>query len=76
MITLDAAGGRLDLEVDARGLSDRRADHVPTLAEHLRGWPALYQQHVTQADLGCDLDFLRADTPAKRRFVAPVVGRS
>ena len=45
-------------------------------SEHLRGWPLLYQQHVTQPNLGCDLDFLRAPTPAHRRFVPPVVGRS
>jgi dihydroxy-acid dehydratase len=45
-------------------------------SEHLRGWPLLYQQHVTQPDLGCDLDFLRAPTPEHRRFVPPVVGRS
>ena len=43
---------------------------------HLRGWPALYQSHVTAGDTGCDLDFLRAPTPAHRRFVEPVVGRS
>jgi dihydroxy-acid dehydratase len=76
MITLDTAAGRLELEVDAEELSRRAAEYTPPVFEHLRGWPALYQQHVTQADLGCDLDFLRADTPAKRRFVPPVVGRS
>ncbi len=75
-IALDAANGQLDLEVDPQKLDERRADYAPPVSEHLRGWPALYQQHVTQADLGCDFDFLRADTPAKRRFVPPVVGRS
>lgn len=75
-ITLDAANGRLDLEVDPQELRARLAENPPYVSEHVRGWPALYQQHVTQADLGCDFDFLRADTPAKRRFVAPVVGRS
>jgi dihydroxy-acid dehydratase len=29
-----------------------------------------------QAPDGCDLDFLRAPTPAHLRFVEPVVGRS
>ena len=75
-ITLDVAAGRLELDVDADELSRRAAQAGPPRSEHLRGWPALYQQHVTQADLGCDFDFLRADTPAKRRFVEPVVGRS
>jgi dihydroxy-acid dehydratase len=75
-ITLDVAAGRLDLEVEPSELAERGGAFVPPASEHLRGWPALYQQHVTQADLGCDFDFLRADTPAKRRFVGPVVGRS
>ena len=42
---------------------------------HLRGWPALYQAHVTQADQGCDFDFLQA-LPAARGLVEPVIGRS
>jgi dihydroxy-acid dehydratase len=75
-ITLDVAAGRLELEVDAEELERRAAELEPWHSEHLRGWPALYQQHVLQADQGCDFDFLRADTPAKRRFVPPVVGRS
>jgi dihydroxy-acid dehydratase len=75
-VTLDVAAGTLDLEVDATELERRAAEYTPPVSEHQRGWPALYQKHVTQADLGCDLDFLRADTPAARRFVPPVVGRS
>jgi dihydroxy-acid dehydratase len=75
-ITLDVAGGRLDLEVGELELLERATQYQAPVSTHLRGWPALYQQHVTQADLGCDFDFLRADTPAKRRFVPPVVGRS
>jgi dihydroxy-acid dehydratase len=76
IITLDVAAGTLELEVDADELSLRAADYAPPISEHVRGWPALYQQHVTQADLGCDFDFLRAETPAAHRFVPPVVGRS
>lgn len=55
---------------------ERRSRWKGFHSEHLRGWPLLYQQHVTQPDLGCDLDFLRAPTPEHRRFVPPVVGRS
>ena len=75
-ITLDVEAGRLELEVDADELSRRAAEQAPATSEHLRGWPKLYQQHVLQADLGCDFDFLRADTAQERRFVPPVVGRS
>ena len=28
-----------------------------------RGWTALYTQHVTQADKGCDFDFLEGTLP-------------
>lgn len=76
MITLDAIAGTLDLDVPQDELERRRAEWTPPVSAHIRGWPMLYQQHVTQADLGCDLDFLRADTPEARVFVPPVVGRS
>jgi dihydroxy-acid dehydratase len=76
IITLDAIAGTLELEVSDEELARRRDEWVPPVSAHIRGWPMLYQRHVTQADLGCDLDFLRADTPEARVFVPPVVGRS
>ncbi|HET9187097.1 MAG TPA: dihydroxy-acid dehydratase [Acidothermaceae bacterium] len=75
-ISLDIDAGRLDLEVSAEELAARRAAWKPAVSPHLRGWPALYQAHVTQANRGCDLDFLSAPTPAHRSFVPPIVGRS
>jgi dihydroxy-acid dehydratase len=76
LISVDAASGRLDLEVGADELARRRAVAVPPPPAHLRGWPALYAKHVMQAPDGCDLDFLRAPTAAHLTFVEPVVGRS
>jgi dihydroxy-acid dehydratase len=76
IITLDAIAGTLDLDVPEDEMERRRAQWTPPVSAHIRGWPMLYQKHVTQADLGCDLDFLRADTPEARIFVPPVVGRS
>jgi dihydroxy-acid dehydratase len=75
-IVVDVGAGRLDLAVDPAELDRRRAALTPPPDEHLRGWPALYRRHVTQADTGCDFDFLQAPTAAHRRFVPPVVGRS
>jgi dihydroxy-acid dehydratase len=75
-IDVDVAAGRLDLDVPDEELARRRAAWTAPVSQHLRGWPALYQAHVAQADTGCDFDFLRAPTPAHRRFVPPVVGRS
>jgi dihydroxy-acid dehydratase len=76
MISVDAAAGVLDLDVGADELARRRAAWSAPTSPHLRGWPALYRAHVTQAPDGCDLDFLTAPTAAHRRFVEPVVGRS
>jgi len=76
IISVDVAAGRLNLEIGEEELARRRAAWAPSPSQHLRGWPLLYQAHVTQADTGCDFDFLQAPTPAHRRFVPPVVGRS
>jgi dihydroxy-acid dehydratase len=76
VIALDVPAGTVELEVGAGELARRRDAWAPPAPVHLRGWPALYAGHVLQAPDGCDLDFLRADTPAHRTFVEPVVGRS
>ena len=76
VIAVDATAGSIDLEVPAGEMSRRAASWSPPDSPHLRGWPALYRDHVLQAPEGCDLDFLRAPTPAHRRFIEPVVGRT
>jgi dihydroxy-acid dehydratase len=76
LIAVDTSAGSAELEVPAAELARRQAAWQPPASPHLRGWPALYRDHVLQAPEGCDLDFLRAPTPAHRRFVEPVVGRS
>jgi dihydroxyacid dehydratase/phosphogluconate dehydratase len=56
-IELDVDARRLELLIDDEELERRRADWAPpTFAE--RGYTRLYQEHVLQADRGCDLDFL------------------
>jgi dihydroxy-acid dehydratase len=76
LIEIDVTSGVLNLCVDSNEISRRLQEWVPPISEHLRGWPALYQSHVLQADQGCDLDFLRPTSKEMRRFVSPVVGRS
>jgi dihydroxy-acid dehydratase len=58
LIRLDAANRRLDLLVDEAELERRRAAWTPPPRRYHRGWTQLYLDHVTQADEGCDLDFL------------------
>jgi dihydroxy-acid dehydratase len=58
-IRLSVKERRVDLLVDEAELARRRAalPASPPLAE--RGYAKLYQDHVLQADGGCDFDFLR-----------------
>jgi dihydroxy-acid dehydratase len=76
LISVDIDERRLDLLVDDDELIRRRSAWTPAASPHERGWPALYRQHVTQADQGCDLDFLRLGRGSKPVLVPPVVGRS
>jgi dihydroxyacid dehydratase/phosphogluconate dehydratase len=63
-ITLDIPNRKLDLLVPEAELARRRAEWIrPTPAE-TRGYLALYRGHVTQANHGCDFDFL---SPAASR---------
>jgi dihydroxy-acid dehydratase len=57
-ITLDVPSRRLDLDVSEEELATRRADWTPPPAPADRGYKRLHLDHVTQADEGCDLDFL------------------
>jgi len=58
LITLDVPGRKLTLDVSDEELARRRAAWTPPPARYDRSWTQLYQRHVSQADEGCDLDFL------------------
>src|SRR5690606_32449866 len=59
-IRLDVKARRIDLLIDDAELDKRRAawqaPPVPEVAQ--RGYAKLYRDHVSQADEGCDFDFL------------------
>ena len=57
-IELDVEARRLHLDVSDQELAVRRAAWRPSHDTYARGWAQLYTEHVTQADTGCDLDFL------------------
>jgi dihydroxy-acid dehydratase len=57
-IELDVAERRLELCVDAAELDARRARWSPPPPHYGRGFGWMHAQHITQADEGCDFDFL------------------
>jgi dihydroxy-acid dehydratase len=57
-VTLDVAARSLRVEVTDAELSRRRARWRAPAPRYQRGYGALYSEHVTQADQGCDFDFL------------------
>ena len=59
-IELDAEARRLTLCVDEHELARRRAEFQPRPPQYERGYGRLFLEHVTQANLGCDFDFLEA----------------
>jgi dihydroxy-acid dehydratase len=63
LIELDVSARRLTLHVSDDELEKRRADWQPPPAKYGRGYGALYLQHITQANEGCDFDFLEAGPP-------------
>ncbi|MDX2529475.1 L-arabinonate dehydratase [Streptomyces europaeiscabiei] len=57
-ITLDVEARSLQLNVDETELDRRRADWTPPPTRYERGYGALYNDQITQADTGCDFEFL------------------
>ena len=57
-IVLDVAARQLHLDVDESELARRRAAWRKPEPHFARGFGALYQNHITQANDGCDFDFL------------------
>jgi dihydroxy-acid dehydratase len=63
IIELDVAGRRLTLKVPDDELARRRAEWKPREVAYPRGFGHLYARHVTQANRGCDFDFLEGTAP-------------
>jgi dihydroxy-acid dehydratase len=58
LITLDVPARLLRLDVADDELDRRRSEWTAPEPRYERGYGALYAEHVTQADAGCDFDFL------------------
>jgi dihydroxy-acid dehydratase len=63
LIELDVPSRKLNLKVSDDELAHRRAGWKRPAPRYERGFAALYQQHITQADQGCDFDFLEGVAP-------------
>lgn len=59
VIALDVPNRRLEVELTAEELAERRKHWASDTRWQKRGYVHLYQQHVQQAHLGADFDFLQ-----------------
>ncbi len=60
IIRLDLPNRSLDMLVDEDELDVRRSQWAPPAAKFERGYGWMFSRHVTQADKGCDFDYLEA----------------
>jgi dihydroxy-acid dehydratase len=63
LVELDVPARKLVLHVGEDELEKRRADWQPPAPKYGRGYGALFLKHITQANEGCDFDFLGAGPP-------------
>jgi dihydroxy-acid dehydratase len=62
-IEVDVAQRRLHLHVPDEELARRKAAWVAPQPRYERGYGRMFQEHIGQADEGCDLDFLEHGEP-------------
>ena len=63
MIELDIPARRLSLKVSDDELEKRRAAWRKPAPRYARGYGRLFSEHVSQANEGCDFDFLERGAP-------------
>jgi dihydroxy-acid dehydratase len=62
-IELDVPNRTLNLRVDADELARRKQAWRTPPPHYPRGYGALFSRHITQANDGCDFDFLEGTAP-------------
>lgn len=62
-ITLDVKARKLDLDVPEAELKARRAKWKSPPPRFVRGYGVLFANHASQADKGCDFNFLEGTAP-------------
>jgi len=63
LIELDVAARRLELKISDAEMVKRRAEWKAPPPRYERGYGAIFSKHVTQANEGCDFDFLERGAP-------------
>jgi dihydroxy-acid dehydratase len=58
-IVLDTAARRIDLAVPQAEIDRRLAEFQPPAPHYDRGYGKMFLEHIEQANLGCDFDFLK-----------------
>ena len=66
VISVDVPNRSLEVRLTDAELAERRSKWVEPEPRYERGYGHMFQNHIEQADQGCDFDFLRTD------FGAPV----
>ena len=66
-VPLDVKARILDLNIEDAELERRRANLAAPVVDggFVRGYGKMYSQHITQAQDGCDFDFLLGMTPVE-----------
>jgi len=63
VVELDIPGRRLELRVGEEELARRRAAWRRPEPPYPRGYGRMFARHITQANEGCDFDFLERGAP-------------
>ncbi|HVY04549.1 MAG TPA: L-arabinonate dehydratase [Burkholderiales bacterium] len=63
MVELDVPGRMLNLKISDEEMAKRKAAWKPGEKKYPRGYGKIFSQHVSQADKGCDFDFLEGTAP-------------
>jgi len=63
LIELDVAARKLELKVSEQELAQRKAAWKPRPPHYSRGYGKIFSEHITQANRGCDFDFLHHGAP-------------
>jgi dihydroxy-acid dehydratase len=63
LIELDVAARKLEVKVSEAELAQRRAAWKPRPPHYTRGYGKVFSEHITQANHGCDFDFLHHGAP-------------